>query len=316
VATREFSLPSFAKINPTLRILGKRSDGYHEVLTVLQTVSLHDDIHFRLHEPSGFSFSCSDPSVPTDESNLISRAAQILIERFQPTFGVAVNLEKRIPLQGGLGGASSNAAVTLLGLAKIWELHLTLDDLFAIGASLGADISFFFLGGRALATGIGAELQTLPDTRSLSLIIVTPTAKVSTFEAYTLLKVPALTSANSAPILSSSRYKGFLSESDQWTLDNDFEKVIFEKEPEIKRVRKALLDAGARGVLLAGSGSSVFGIFDNAQAQRCALEEIQAEAGWRVFPCDTLSRGDYLKALGSCGTPLLRSSNKRFDSGA
>jgi 4-diphosphocytidyl-2-C-methyl-D-erythritol kinase len=269
-----------------------------------------------LRDDDRIVLECHYEDVPSDESNLAFKAASLLKTRYAQETGVTIRLNKTIPPRGGLGGASSNAAITLLALAKLWNLNLSHAELAGTSAMLGSDVPFFLTGGRALATGTGTQIQPLPDLSVTHLVVVTPTAAVSTASAYANLKAPALTTNNSAPILSSSRGAADLSGSDQWPLHNDFENVIFEIEPEIRRVRVALLDAGARGVLLAGSGSSVFGIFESVAAQRRALEEIQAEAGWRIFQCDTLSRDDYLQALGSCGNPLLRSSNVRFDSGA
>lgn len=312
----ELSLPSFAKINWSLRVLGKRPDGYHEVRTVLQTVSLHDNLHFVREMRPQVTLVCEHPDVPTDESNLVLRAARLLTDKHNPGLGATIRLEKRIPAKGGLGGASSNAAMTLLALSELWRLNLNLPELIELGTELGADVPFFFLGGRAVGTGIGTQLTPAADYVESKLIIVTPKAGISTAEAYRALNSAALTTPNSARILTSSRTESHFSESDQWPLYNDFEKVIFEMEPEIKRVRKALFAAGAQDVLLAGSGSSVFGIFESAAAQRHALEVIQTEAGWRVLPCNTLSRDEYLRAMGSCGTPLLRSAIKQSDSGA
>jgi len=316
VSNAELTLPSFAKINWSLRVLGKRPDGYHEVSTILQTVSLHDDLHFVRSDQSQIILHCNYPDVPTDETNLIIRAARKLLERSPSSSGVIIDLDKRIPPRGGLGGASSNAAVTLLALNQLWQLELNIAELSATAGELGADVPFFLAGGRALGSGIGTTLTPLADEPSVSLIIVTPNAAVATAEAYAALRASALTTPNSAPILTNSRSEAFFSKSNQWLLHNDFEKVIFEIEPEIKRVKNSLIDAGAWGVLLAGSGSSVFGIFDSAEAQARALDEMQTEVGWRTFPCNTLSRSEYLRAMGECGTSLSRSSIVSFDFGA
>lgn len=314
--TPEITLPSFAKVNLSLHILGKRPDGYHEVVTVLQSVSLHDELHILGREDERLVLSCSSVEVPTDETNLIIRAARLLSEKYHVRRGADIHVEKRIPPGGGLGGASSNAAIALLGLTRLWELELSLSQLIEMGSELGADVPFFFFGGRAAGTGTGTEVTPFPDSPTLDLLIVTPKGKVSTAEAYSALKATALTTANSVFILPNSHVEEFLTNSHQWPLHNDFESVIFEIEPEIERVQKALLGTGARGVLLAGSGSSVFGIFDGARAQQSAVGEIKAEAGWRIFPCRTLSRREYVQALGSCGAMLLRSGITRFDSGA
>ena len=314
--TDEFTVPSFAKINWSLRVLGKRPDGYHEIETVLQTVSLHDELFFRLDEDSDIKLFCDFPNVPTDHTNLIVRAADLLRARFNLQSGATIRLQKKIPPGGGLGGGSSNAAIALLALSQLWGLNLSLPELTGLASQIGSDVPFFFLGGRSIATGVGTELTPVADCAETSLVIVTPATAISTVTAYAALDSHALTSSNSARILANSCSEADFSSCDQWSLYNEFEKVIFEMEPEIKRVREALLDAGAQDVLLAGSGSSVFGIFESAEAQRRALEVIQAEAGWRLFACNTLSREKYRQALGPCVSPLLRSSMMRFDSGA
>jgi 4-diphosphocytidyl-2-C-methyl-D-erythritol kinase len=321
LTTPAFTLPSFAKINWSLRILGKRPDGYHEVRTVLQTISLHDHIHFAPGDGEKILLTCDDSDVPTDDKNLIVRAANALRDCYGIRSGVSVRLEKRIPAKAGLGGASSNAAVALMGLAHFWELEPSLAEIVEIGTRLGADVPFFFLGGRALGIGIGAELTPLPDGSKQYLLSVTPKATISTAEAYAALHgATSLTTTDANSMLFVSRAKSEFRHPDQWPLDeqlqNDFERVIFDIAPEIGRVKSALLQAGARDALLAGSGSSVFGIFENQEAQHRALREIQAEVGWRIFSCVTLSRDEYLRAMSSSGTPRLRSFHLGSDTGA
>ena len=293
------TLPSFAKINWFLRILGKRPDGYHEIETVLQTISLHDEITFKVETDDGLlSLTCDDPSIPTSDENLIIRAANAL--RDQRSYGADITLKKRIPAQGGLGGASSNAAVTLLALNKLWRGgELTIDPAF-----LGADVPFFLSGGQCLATGTGTDLKPLPDGPKQYLIVVTPNARVSTAKAYASLNAGSLTTSESDSILSRSPADMLFAGSGPWTLQNDFEGVIFEIEPEIERAKLALLGAGARGALLAGSGSSVFGVVDDEVARDRVLDNLKCEAGWQVFPCETLSREEYVRAMNSSGFPL------------
>lgn len=286
-------LPSFAKINWTLRVVGKRPDGYHEVVTLMQSVSLCDELIFEAREDNEISLSCNDPSIPTDNSNLVVRAARALSDRH----GAAIKLIKKIPAKGGLGGGSSNAAIALLALNRLWRVGLSASDLGQIGSRLGADVPFFFTGGTALAKGIGTELKTVSDFPKQHLIIITPNASVSTATAYASLDARSLTTPDSVSILSSSFAKPFSGDSSQWPLANDFEGVIFEIEPEIRRAKLALLDAGARAALLAGSGSSVFGIFADEAARDRALEHVRCEAGWRVFACHTLSRSEYCQAI-------------------
>ena len=297
MSTTSLSYPSFAKINWYLQILGKRADGYHEVLTVLQTVSLHDDLIFELRDDGKIVLSCDDPEIPLDESNLIVKAALALQAHLDCSLGAEIKLTKRIPTKAGLGGASSNAAVTLMALNVLWDGRTTARNLIRISSDLGADVRFFLEGGRGVGTGTGADVSWIVDDAREPLIVITPNAQVSTANAYASLNAPSLTTSESDPILSSSLAEQFSADSRQWPLRNDFERVIFEIEPEIGRAKIALLEAGARGALLAGSGSSVFGIFDNEVARDRALNNLRREAGWRVFSCDTVTRGDYFTAM-------------------
>ena len=303
MTTSPLSTPSFAKVNLSLRILGKRPDNYHEIQTVLQAVSLHDTLNFAKTSSGSIAFTCDDATIPLDANNLVVKAAEALRERFQVPSSCEIHLAKRIPVQAGLGGGSSNAAMTLLALTRLWQLPATSHDLLAIATTLGADVPFFIEGGCAFATGTGTELTPLPDLPQQHLLIITPAVNVSTATAYQALKAPALTTSESVSILAISRTQANFSDSKQWVLcdhlENDFERVIFDMEPEIRRVKEALIQAGARCALLAGSGSSVFGIFDNDEQLRSAGQTLKQGSGWRVFSCVTLSRDEYLRALNS-----------------
>lgn len=288
--------------------MGLRPDGYHELRTIFQTITLHDRLTFSSRRDERLHLSSDAPDIPADESNLIHRAAVALRVRRGINRGASIHLEKHIPPQGGLGGGSSDAAIALLGLAHLWEIETNKRELTEIGARLGADVPFFFTGGTALGTGLGTEVRALAQADDVSLLIVTPQARVSTAEAYKALSQPALTKAESDIILSIScadaQFPGPLHD----VLYNDFERVIFRLEPETERAKGALMSAGARGALLAGSGSSVFGIFDKEEAQERAAATLQREKGWRVFSCATLTREQYLEALGPCAAPLLPDS--------
>ena len=260
---------------------------------MLQSISLCDELTFELRDDDRVLLTCDDPSIPVDETNLILRAVRAL-PRVE---GVEINLLKKIPPKGGLGGGSSNAAITLVALNALWRLGLGEKDLRQIGSGLGADVPFFLSGGTARATGIGSEVETVADAPKKWLLVVTPNASVATATAYELLKAPSLTTKDSLSILASSFTEPFSGDSSQWPLHNDFEGVIFEKEPEIRRVKVALLEAGARNALLAGSGSSVFGIFADEAARDQAFDNLRCETGWRVFACHTLSRSEYCEAI-------------------
>ena len=293
-----------------MKILGKRPDGYHEVLTVLQTISLCDELVFELRTDGKLTLTCDNPEIPTDENNLIIKAAGALKEKLQTPLGADIKLTKRIPAQGGLGGASSNAAVTLIGLNGLWRApfapgqRLTLHGFMAT-TNTGADVPFFTVGGRCVATGIGATLLPVQNGPRQFLIVVTPNARVSTAAAYAALNAGSLTTVDAMPILSSSFAQLNTGDSSQWPeLHNDFERVIFEIEPEIERAKRALLEAGAQGALLTGSGSSVFGVVDDEVTRDRVVDNLKCEAGWQVFSCETLSRADYYETLKPTGFPL------------
>jgi 4-diphosphocytidyl-2-C-methyl-D-erythritol kinase len=288
---------SFAKINPRLQVLGKRDDGYHQIDTILQTISLHDDLMFVRREDGDVLLHCDAVGIPTDHTNLVLRAAAALKSCSQRTLGADIFLTKRIPAKAGLGGASSNAAVTLLALNSLWQLVLSTARLKEIGSQIGSDVPFFFYGGTARAEGTGTEVSALPDWPKKHLILITPNVGVSTAQAYGALRAPSLTTHGSVSILSSSFAEPPSADSDQWALNNDFEEVIFEIEPEIERAKQALLDAGAQDGLLAGSGSSVFGIFEDEDARERASVDLKIENGWLVFPCETISREEYFERL-------------------
>jgi 4-diphosphocytidyl-2-C-methyl-D-erythritol kinase len=302
-------LPAFAKINLGLRVLGKRADGYHEIHTVLQSISLHDTLHLTITDSREIVLSCDDRSLPRGEDNLIYRAARALQHSLSSRKGARIRLEKRIPVQAGLGGGSSDAAVTLLGLAQLWEPNATLVDVMRIAGQLGSDVPFFFCGGTVRAVGTGSRLTVLDDAPERYLLIVKPNAGISTSAAYESLKAPpltsALTTAGAKTILSSSG-RGENSDSlDYKALRNDFEPVCFRLEPEIGRAKIALMRAGAEAVLLAGSGSALVGFFDNEDAQARAIQGIELEAGWRVLPCRTVGRDSYRRAIGEGARSVL-----------
>ena len=292
------TLPAFAKINLSLRVLGQRADGYHDLDTVFQTVSLHDTIKLTATDNSEITLSCDDRRLPIDESNLVIRAAESLRARFGAEKGARIRLEKRIPVQAGLGGGSADAAVTLLALAHLWKLSASKPDLLALGSRLGADVPFFLFGGTAHGTGIGDKVARLRDIPEKFVLIIKPNASTRTSDAYEALDERSLTTPNPKTILSSSQPTEHFDMGRFASLENDFEAVVFDLEPEIARAKRALVESGAQAAALAGSGSAVFGVFDSEDAQRRAIQAIELETGWRVFPCKTVGSDDYDKALG------------------
>lgn len=285
------TLPSFAKINLHLRVLGKRDDGFHEIFTVFQTVSLADELMFEIADR--LELTCDDPSVPVDDTNLIIRAANAL----NSGFGARISLTKRIPMGGGVGGGSSNAAVALIGLNRLWNLGHSVEELAMIGAGLGSDVPFFISGGTAIGFGRGNEIEELPDFAAQNILLITPDVHVSTAAAYAGLQAQSLTNIDLDRILRVCRFevesRDFLSAA----LINDFEPTVFARLPEIGRAKQRLIELGASQALMSGSGASVFGFFDKVETRQTALKALDNEVNWRKFAVAAVSRDEYREKL-------------------
>lgn len=305
MSEEKFTLPAFAKINLSLRVLGRRADGYHELRTVFQTISLRDSLTFEATAGEGLELHSSAPDVPADETNLVVRAASALRERFGVRRGARVRLLKRIPAGGGLGGGSSDAAATLVALARLWGVKTDAGELSELGARLGADVPFFLTGGTALGEGTGADVSPLKDLPRKDLVVVTPGVRVSTAEAFRALGLNALTKAGSAVMLPISHAEAEFHDSLCGVMSNDFEPSVLRLFPEIGRAKDSLLGAGAQCAMLSGSGSSVFGVFENeGAAVRASARISAAEDGWQSSACATLSRAEYRQSFGECAAIL------------
>lgn len=293
-----FKLPSFAKINWFLKILGKRyDDDYHEISTLFQTISLHDTLTFS--QDTEISLNCNDQNIPTNSDNLIIQAAELLQKKFDVKDGVKIYLEKNIPSPGGLGGGSSNAAIAILGLAAIWDLPASSRDLIELGKKIGADVPFFFYGGTAIGRGIGTEIEECSEITEKYLLIITPNINVITANAYSLLNFPYLTKKDDKSILTICRNPADKLNLSQINLVNDFEKSVFEYQPKIKEIKEKLLNLGAKNPLMSGSGASIFSIFDNELKQQKAYNAFKGENVKR-FAVKTISRQEYKKFLEPC----------------
>lgn len=295
---KRFTLPSFAKINWQLKILGKREDNFHELCTIFQTVSLHDEITFEEH--NDLILTCDRINIPTDESNLIIKAANYLKTEFKIRKGAKIHLKKNIPAPGGLGGGSSNAAIALLGLVLLWNLEIGFEKLVEIGSSVGSDVPFFLYGGTALGTGRGTEITEMNEVEEKLLLIVTPDIEVSTAKAFAGVGAPRLTNDGSKSILKICQNEAERFDLRQSRLINDFEKSVFEIQPEIKRVKEKLLEFGARQAVLSGSGASVFAIFDKEETRQATIKALEDEINWRKFAVATVSRDEYRAAIKNC----------------
>lgn len=301
-----FTLPSYAKINLHLRILGKRADGFHELCTVFQTVSLKDNLTFAPSEQ--INLTCSDEKIPLGEENLIVKAAQLLQEKFKIASGATIHLEKNIPSPGGLGGGSSNAAVALIGLTRLWKIKTDVAELETICNQLGSDVPFFLHGGTALGTGRG-NIITEMDDFTAQILIVAPVIDVSTAAAFKEVNAPRLTNKSSKSILQICCSAVDSLDLSQAALVNDFEKPIFNIEPEIKSIKQKLLDFGAKQALLSGSGASIFGVFNTARDIENALENLKSEPDWKIFSTRTISRREYRSSLGINKVCIRHNSN-------
>ena len=259
---------SHAKINLGLQVLNKREDGYHNLHSLFMEIDLADELSFR--EASELKLGIEGADLPLDENNLITKAYRLIrskVEDVQSEY--SIHLKKKIPIGGGLGGGSSNAATVLTTLNKLWELNLTEDELENMSKSLGADVPFFIRGGIQLIEGIGDLLSPIDPApmKDLQFILVIPPIHISTPWAYRALN-KTLQPDKSRPKFAP------LSRPMNWELfDNDFERIIYETYPEIRETKVNLQKAGALYAGLSGSGSTVFGVFDNLQKAKSILEQ-------------------------------------------
>ena len=278
-----------------LQVLGRRGDGFHDIFTVFQTVSLHDTLTFERAET--VELECSHLGVPGDDSNLIIRAAKMLQKDLKISRGARIRLDKQIPMGGGLGGGSSNAAVALIGLSKLWDAAVTPQALTSLAMSIGSDVPFFLTGGTAIGAGRGTDLEAIGDCEAKYLIIVTPDVHVSTATAYADLGAQSLTNGEANRILRVCRSEAESPDFLHSTLKNDFESTVFAAFPEIGRAKQTLINLGAKQALMSGSGASVFGIFDKEETRRAALKALDNEVNWRKFAVAAVSRAEYREAL-------------------
>ncbi len=296
---------AYAKVNLGLRVLDRRPDGFHELRTIYQTVGLYDriEIAFRPAEKTAVELRCNVAALESSE-NLVVKAALRLLERTATTGRVEISLTKRIPTGAGLGGGSSDAAAILAGLNRLLAAPSASRDLFEIAAGLGSDVPFFLLGGKALGVGRGEEVYPLPEGPRSWILLLAPGRGVATPEAYRALAEARCEAASAAergltpvrkgPILSMS-ITGLgapgdsAAQSRAEVLENDFESVIFRRLPELAELKEHLLQFGAREALMSGSGSTLFGLFENRRAALVARDRIGKFDG-KAFVVSTVSR--------------------------
>ena len=274
-----------AKVNLGLHVHGKREDGFHELETIFQMVSLFDDVELELLS-SGIKLECDTPGIPTDDTNLVCKAALLLRKSYQVEGkGVSIRLKKKIPFGAGLGGGSGNAAGVLMGLNRLWDLNIDREKLFTLAAELGSDVPFFLTSPCALGKGRGEWLKVLESCSKFQVLLVFPGFPIATSWVYQNLRLKLTKRPNNISILRKNlSLTNITSLGSQ--LYNDLESVVIQKFPEVKVVKDELWAWGALGVLLSGSGSTVFGIFDDPEKAQVACASLNGD--WERVVTETI----------------------------
>jgi 4-diphosphocytidyl-2-C-methyl-D-erythritol kinase len=288
------TLRAFAKINLSLRVKDMRPDGFHDVQTILQAVDLFDRVTCEKRR-GPFQIRCDVSGVPTDRTNLVWKAAQMLwdtAERNGELRDVVVTLHKKIPMKAGLGGGSSDAAATLLGLRRLWKLRLPDENLHMVASKLGSDVPYFLVGGTALGLGRGDEVYPLENLPRYHVVLVIPPFGVVTKDAYEWLDadrkrgrvqfLPDLALENCTRPLFPPLFPSV-------NLVNDFEAPVIARHPVIGQLKQRLTDRGAMIAAMSGSGSTVFGVFKSASVATAAARGLKA-GGAQVITARFLAR--------------------------
>lgn len=271
-----------AKVNLYLKVLRKREDGYHDLATLMQRINLCDEMTFALRT-EGVSLRCLDANLPENEDNIVYRAAQALFSYVSHPGGAAITLKKQIPVAAGLGGGSSNAATTLIALNELLGSPCNQEELLHIGATLGADVPFFIFGRTAWASGIGERLEDACNIPGFWFVLVNPGFALSTKIVYEKLNFTLTKDSINYSI------PRFCKAGDVAAgLHNDLEKVSVSLHPELTGIKQHLLDRGAMGALMSGSGPTVFGLFATEDEAKTAAADLKRISSWSVFVARTL----------------------------
>lgn len=250
-----------AKINLTLDVLHKRPDGYHEVEMVMQTVDLSDHLTLSEWDKDEIVLTCTAPYIPLDERNLVYQAAHLVKHTFGVDKGIRIHIDKRIPVAAGLAGGSSDAAATLRGLNKVWNLGQSLDELAELGAKIGSDVPFCIYGGTAIARGRGEKIEHLPKVAPTWVVLVKPPIAVSTAEVYGRLQADQIETHPDTKGMVDALSTGDVQKISA-NLGNVLESVTFGMYPEVERIKQQLLKFGAQGALMSGSGPTLFALVE------------------------------------------------------
>ena len=279
----ELKLKARAKINLSLDVLGKREDGYHELRMVMQTIGLCDEVVLSQAETDGVFVSTNRPELPTDERNLVYRAARLLREEFRLPGGIRIHLEKQIPMAAGLAGGSTDAAAVLKGINELYGLDLSAEALCQRGVKLGADIPYCIMGGTALAEGIGERLTRLPKAPQCSVLLAKPRIDVSTAFVYGHLRADEIQvhpdiDGQIASICNGD-FSGMIEK-----MGNVLETVTIPAYPVVREIKEEMLELGAAGAMMSGSGPTVFGLFDNREKAEAAFGRMREnQTGRDIF---------------------------------
>lgn len=273
----KIQLKALAKINLGLDVQRRREDGYHEVKMIMQTISLGDELELRKERQPGVQVMTNLHYLPTNENNLVYQAAQLLMKEFHIENGISIRLEKRIPVAAGMAGGSSDAAAVLWGMNQMYGLGLSRRDLMERGVRLGADVPYCVLRGTALAEGIGERLKTLPPMPRCYILLAKPGISVSTRFVYENLHANDLQPEQHPDV---DAMIGALKEKDLKILvsrmGNVLELVTIPAHPVIEEIKKCMVEAGALGAMMSGSGPAVFGVFEDQAKARKAYHAMRA----------------------------------------
>ena len=273
----KIQLKALAKINLGLDVLRRREDGYHEVKMIMQTIGLHDDLEIRKTKTPGIQVKTNLHYLPTNENNLVYKAAKLLMDEFQIQDGVSIQLKKRIPVAAGMAGGSSDGAAVLWGINQMYGLGLSMQALMERGVRLGADVPYCIQRGTALAEGIGEKLSVLPPMPKCTILIAKPGISVSTKFVYENLHANDLKPEQHPDVdsmIEAMRQKdlGLLCSR----MGNVLETVTIPAYPVINEIKRTMMDNGAIGSMMSGSGPTVFGIFDSPAAAKQAVKAVRA----------------------------------------
>lgn len=282
---QSLTLPSPGKVNLRLEVVGKRSDGYHELRSLMERVSIADEIDLKIVE-KGITVTCDHEGVPNDESNIAFKAIKEILAYSSRNVGVEVHIKKRIPVAAGMGGGSSNAATVIKGINHLLKLKLTKEKLMKIGLKVGADVPFFLFEGPALAEGIGEQLKKVKTMPKLLFLLVNPNIPVRTDWVYGRYQLDGGKFNGRGEVPNAYRTKKDVAK----ILHNDLERVTIKEFPIIGEIKDEMLKLGALASQMTGSGPTVFGIFADKVKLAKAFERMEkkAQKEWKIFMAENL----------------------------